>query len=256
MIKGIDISHWQGKVDFPTVKQQGFEFVMIRAAAGNKNGVLYLDNMFETYYQAAKAAGMNVGAYFYASGLFHRPGRGRKEAEYFYHAIKGKTFEYPVALDIECSPSGYNVYTTQNAIDFCEYLENLGYYVTIYASDISGFKNRLCLDVLAAYDKWVARYNETGPQFVQDWGMWQYGGSTNYLANVKVQGVGSGGCDQNYSRKDYAAIIKGAGLNGFAKTNGNMLYNFSAGPVSKGDLQDLCNLAEKQGVPYEYSEVK
>lgn len=254
MIKGIDISHWQGKVDFPTVKQQGFEFVMIRAAAGNKNGVLYLDNMFETYYQAAKAAGMNVGAYFYASGLFHQPGRGRKEAEYFYHAIKGKTFEYPVALDIECSPAGYNAATTQNAIDFCEYLENLGYYVTIYASDISGFKSRLNLAGLTAYDKWVARYNTTGPQIVQDWGMWQYGGSTNYIANVKVQGVESTACDQNYSRKDYAAIIKGAGLNGF-KTETVKLYQFVSGNVTKGDLESYVELAEKQGVVYTVKEV-
>lgn len=254
MIKGIDISHWQGKVDFPTVKHQGFEFVMIRAAAGNKNGILYLDNMFETYYRAAKAAGMNVGAYFYASGLFHQPGRGRKEAEYFYHAIKGKTFEYPVALDIECSPAGCNAATTQNAIDFCEYLENLGYYVTIYASDISGFKSRLNLAALTAYDKWVARYNATGPQIVQDWGMWQYGGSTNYLANVKVQGVESAACDQNYSRKDYAAIIKNAGLNGF-KTETVKLYQFVSSNITKGDLESYVELAEKQGVAYTVKEV-
>lgn len=254
MIKGIDISHWQGKVDFPTVKQQGFEFVMIRAAAGNKNGILYLDNMFETYYQAAKAAGMKVGAFFYASGLFHQPGRGRKEAEYFYHAIKGKTFEYPVALDIECSPAGYNAATTQNAIDFCEYLENLGYYVTIYASDISGFKSRLNLAALTAYDKWVARYNTTGPQIVQDWGMWQYGGSTNYIANVKVQGVESDACDQNYSRKDYAAIIKNAGLNGF-KAETVKLYQFVSGNITKGDLESYVELAEKQGVAYTVKEV-
>lgn len=254
MIKGIDISHWQGKVDFPTVKNQGFDFVMIRAAAGNKNGNLYLDNMFETYYQAAKAAGMNVGAYFYASGLFHVAGRGRKEAEYFYNAIKGKIFEYPVALDIECSPAGYNTATTQNAIDFCEYLEKLGYYVVIYASDISGFKSRLNLDSLSAYDKWVARYNTSGPQIVQDWGIWQYGGSTNYLANVKVQGVESSACDQNYSRKDYAAIIKNACLNGF-KNEAVKLYKFVSGYVTKGDLESYIELAEKQGVPYTAEEV-
>lgn len=254
MIKGIDVSHWQGKVDFPTVKKQGFDFVMIRAAAGNKNGILYLDNMFETYYQAAKAAGMNVGAYFYASGLFHVAGRGRKEAEYFYNAIKGKTFEYPVALDIECSPVGYNTVTTQNAIDFCEYLENLGYYVVIYASDISGFKSRLNLDSLTAYDKWVARYNTSGPQIVQDWGIWQFGGSTNYLASAKVQGVESAACDQNYSRKDYAAIIKYAGLNGF-KNESVKLYKFVSGYVTKGDLESYIELAEKQGVPYTAEEV-
>lgn len=254
--KGIDISHWQGAIDFARVKQQGFSFAIIRATAGNKNGVLYADENFENYYVHAKNAGLHVGTYHYASGQFHRPGWGVKEAEHFYNAIKGKSFEYPVVLDVECSPAGYKDATTQNTIEFCNYLENLGYYVAIYASDLSGFKERLNLSALVAYDKWVARYNTTGPHYVTDFGMWQFGGSTNYISNVKVQGVSSAACDQNFAYKNYPQIIKNAGLNGFDKTNGHNLYNFSAGPVSKGDLQDLCDLAAKQGVPFEYSEVR
>ena len=126
--------------------------------------------------------------------------------------------------------------------------------MVIYASDISGFKSRLTLASLTAYDKWVARYNTSGPQIVQDWGMWQYGGSTNYLANVKVQGVESAACDQNYSRKNYATIIKKAGLNGF-KPETVKLYQFATSNVTKGDLESYIELAEKQGVPYTVKEV-
>lgn len=255
--KGIDVSHWQGNIEFAKVKYQGFSFIIIRATAGNKNGVLYGDESFESYYNDAKAAGLNVGAYHYASGQFHQPGRGVKEAEHFYNAIRGKTFEYPIALDVECSPAGCKLTTTQNAIDFCNYLEELGYYVVIYASDISGFKERLDVSRLSTYDKWVARYNTDGPKYIpeSDVGLWQYGGSTNYLANVKVQGVSSAACDQDFAYKNYPEIIRAAGLNGLSGAAAVKLYNFSAGPVSKGDLQDLCELAQKQGVPYCYQEV-
>lgn len=253
--KGIDISHWQGNVNFETVKAQGFDFVIIRCGAGNANGVLYADEKFNSYYEAAKAAGLNVGTYFYASGQFHTAGRWLKEAEYFANLIAGKQFEYPVAIDIECSPAGYAQTTTDNAIALCEYLEKLGYYVTIYASDLSGFKSRLQLDRLEKFDKWVARYNLTGPQYVKTFGMWQYGGSTNYINNVKVPGVESAACDQNYSYKDYPSIIKNAGLNGFKTANSPKLYKVTCGPVSKGDLDQYIALAKTQGVPYETQEV-
>lgn len=257
---GIDVSHWQGDINFATVKAQGFDFVMIRAGAGNANGVLYKDERFEEYYTAAKSAGLNVGAYFYASGQFNKAGRGATEAAYFAQLIVGKQFEFPVALDVECSPAGYAETTTDNTIAFCDYMESLGYYVTIYASDLSGFKSRLEVSRLSPYDKWVARYNSTGPQYVQAFGMWQYGGSTNYIRNVKVPGVSSAACDQDYAYKDYPTIIKAAGLNGF--TNGNTpatgvkLYKFTSGNVTAGDLEQYKDLAEKQGVPYTVEEVK
>ena len=260
IMMGIDISHWQGNVNFQTVKQQGFDFVMIRAAAGNANGVLYLDSCFETYYNAAVAAGLHVGAYFYASGQFHKAGRGLAEAKYFLQVISGKKFDMPVALDVECSPAGYNTITTDNAIAFCDYLESMGYYVSIYASDISGFKSRLDLSRLAPYDKWVARYNTTGPQYVKDFGMWQFGGSTNYLRNVKVPGVSSSACDQNYAYKDYPLIIRESGLNGYTVGETSTatpvkLYTFTSGNVTVGDLEQYKELAKKQGVAYTIKEV-
>lgn len=259
VMMGIDISHWQGNVNFQTVKAQGFDFVIIRAGAGNANGVLYKDERFEDYYAAAVSAGLHVGAYFYASGQFHKAGRGATEAAYFARLITGKQFDFPVALDVECSPAGYAEITTDNAITFCDYLERLGYYVTIYASDLSGFKSRLDLSSLVAYDKWVARYNSTGPQYVKDYGMWQFGGSTNYLRNIKVPGVSSAACDQDYAYKDYPSIIKAAGLNGYKNGNtpatGVKLYKFTSGSVTAGDLEQYKELAEKQGVPYNVQEV-
>ena len=80
---------------------------------------------------------------------------------------------------------------------------------SIYASDISGFQERLDLSRLTAYDKWVARYGSK-PQYVKSFGIWQYSDSG------KVAGIGPE-VDLDESYMDYPAIIKGKGLNGFKK---------------------------------------
>ena len=255
MEKIIDVSKWQQKIDFGKVKKAGFTGVMIRAGFGNKNGYLYPDECFERFYADAVSAGMHVGAYFYTSGLFHQAGRGAKEAAYFLGLIKGKKFDLPIACDIELSPVGYRTATSKNAIDFCKYLENAGYYVMIYASDISGFKSRLDINMLNAYDKWVARYNKTGPQYVKDWGIWQYGGSMNFLAHVHVDGVYSTACDQNYMRRGYPDIIKRVGLNGYQKqASAAKLYSFTADNISAGDKEKFVALANELQIKSEVKE--
>ena len=236
----IDVSKWQQKIDFEKVKKAGFTGVMIRAGFGNKNGYLYPDECFERFYADAVSAGMHVGAYFYTSGLFHQAGRGAKEAAYFMGLIKG---------------NGYRTETSKNAIDFCKYLENAGYYVMIYASDISGYKSRLDVNMLNAYDKWVACYNKNGPQYVREWGIWQYGGSTNYLAPVHVDGVYSTACDQNFMRRDYPDIIKRAGLNGYKKqASVTKLYSFAVDNISAGDKEKFVALANELQIKSEVKE--
>ena len=255
MEKIIDVSKWQDKIDFAKVKKAGFTGVMIRAGFGNKNGYLYFDKCFERFYADAVNAGLHVGTYFYTSGLFHQPGRGAKEAAYFVGVIKGKKFDLPIACDIELSPVGYRTETSKNAIEFCKYLENAGYYAMIYASDIGGFKFRLDVNMLKAYDKWVARYNKDGPQYVTDWGIWQYGGSTNYLAPVHVDGVYSSACDQNYMRRDYPNIIKQAGLNGYTKqASATKLYSFAVDNISAGDKETFVALANDLLIKSEVNE--
>lgn len=86
-------------------------------------------------------------------------------------------------------------------------MESWGYYVGIYASDISGFKSRLYLDDLKAYDKWVARYG-SAPKYVPSYGMWQYSSSGS------VPGI-NGRVDMDYSYNDYPSIMKKKHLNGF-----------------------------------------
>jgi hypothetical protein len=214
--KGIDVSHWQGSIDFAAVKSAGFDFVIIKA--GGADAGYYKDSQFERYYADAVAAGLDVGAYYFTGKAFCTAAQGKIEAQQFLNIVRGKKFSYPLEADIEAVPtSAGRSAITDAAVAFLSTLEQAGYYAGVYASDISGFKERLDDSRLAAYDHWVARYTANGPQYVKEYGLWQYGGSINKLRSVKVAGVSSAACDQNYAYKDYPAIIKAAGLNGYTK---------------------------------------
>ncbi len=253
MIKGIDVSHWQGKIDFAKVKSAGFSFVIIKA--GGADCGMYTDKCFETYYKDAVAAGLGVGAYYFTSKFFSTKAQGVKEANHFLKIIKGKKFDYPVWCDVEAVPISagrYNI--TKAACGFCDTMEKAGYYCGIYASDISGFKSRMILENLAKYDKWVARYNTDGPQYVQTYGIWQYGGSANCKASPKVTGVTSAECDQNFAYKDYPSIIKKARLNGFEDSdNIKKYYIVSTDIMTEGDKNAVTKLLDDLRIKYSIS---
>ena len=206
-IQGIDVSHWQGVIDWAKVKASGIQFAIIKA--GGSDAGLYKDSKFEKNYAAAKAVGMPVGCYYFVGKQCHTAEKGKEEAKHFLSLIAGKQFEYPVSLDLEGPVAATKQGNTDAAIAFCEEMEKAGYYINIYGSDISGFKDRMDLSRLGAYDKWVARYGSK-PKHVQEYGMWQKSSSGS------VAGI-SGRVDMDEAYKDYPAIIKAAGLNGFAK---------------------------------------
>ena len=256
--KGIDVSAWQGVIDFSKVKAAGYNFVMMRAGLANVNGTAAKDTNFESYYAAAKKVGLPVGAYFFTSSAFYTRAQGVREAKSFINLIKGKQFEYPVAVDIEAvaTSRGKNA-ITEAAIGFCDTMEKAGYYVAIYASEISGFKERLNTYMLSAYDKWVAKYSKTAPTSLS-YGMWQYGGSTNYINSAKVPGVSSAACDQDYSYKDYPSIIKSGGFNGFSKEpvtpSAPVMSTITVGPMTSGDKESIIKLAETLKLNYTVKE--
>lgn len=212
-IKGIDISYHQGDFNLQNAKNQGYNFAILRAGyTGYGDGVSKAkDTQFENNYAKAKAIGLPVGVYYFTIAKTYQ--EGVDEANWLYeNCLKGKQFEYPIFIDVEDDAGGKKYLrkagkeaTTQGIIGFCETLENKGYYVGIYGSDISTFKDMVILDKLKAYDKWVARYEGKKPSFVKEYGMWQYSDSNDL--------------DKDIAYKDYPAIMKANGLNGFAKAN-------------------------------------
>lgn len=207
MIKGIDISHWNGSIDFDKVKASGVEFVLIKAGGSDKG--FYTDPMFITNYNKAKAAGLFVGAYYFAGKNFRGVEAGMADAHRFIAILNGLKFEYPVYVDIEAQENRYKEQITDAAIAFCNMLESAGYFVGIYASDIAGFKNKLNHDRIKSYAHWVARYGEE-PEVCKNYGIWQYS------SKGRVPGI-IGSVDLDLSAVDYAKTITEKGFNGYEK---------------------------------------
>lgn len=222
MIKGLDISSYQNGINFDAIKNADINFLILRAGyTGWGTGVNYnKDNSFENFYYQAKQRSINVGTYWYSCANTRE--KGIAEARYMYeNCLKGKQFEFPIYIDVEDTHHQVNNKrgVTDAIIGFCEYLENLGYYVGVYASDISGFCDKIYLNELNAYDKWVARYGSE-PKFVNTYGMWQT------TSSGKINGYNDNlDCDIAY--KDYSSIIKNAGLNGFSKSSTNNTTNIN-----------------------------
>lgn len=206
-IKGIDVSRYQGSIDFKKVKASGVEFVMLRCGTGYGHKP-YKDSKFETYYKQAKAAGLKVGTYFYSYAASTT--QARQEAMWVLDWIKDKTFEYPVVFDMEersVSKLG-RAKVSAIAIAFCSTVQAAGYYVSIYSSK-SWIESYYIPEVSAQYDIWVAQW-ASRCTYKGSYGMWQY------TSEGSVPGI-KGNVDCDIAYKDYAAIIKKAGLNGFKK---------------------------------------
>lgn len=208
MIKGIDVSHWQNLIDFERVKAAGFDFVIIKA--GGSDYGFYTDKMFKTNYAKAKAAGLKVGAYYFVGKKFLGEYNGAADGARFVELLKGMQFEFPVFLDVETTDIRLKKEATDAAIAFCDVLEKAGYFVGIYGSDVSGFKERLEHDRLKKYTHWVARYGSKEPEQCPEWQIWQFS------SKGTVPGI-SGSVDLDVSKIDYINIMKERGLNGFPK---------------------------------------
>lgn len=168
--QGIDISRWNIITSFKEVKDSGIDFVIIRI--GGSNGGLYKDPKFELYYKAAKLAGLKVGAYYDTGADFIDSAHGYIAAEHCLTLLQDHEFEYPIFMDIETAATVYKKGITDAAIAFGSKLESNKYYVGIYASDISGFHDRLEIERVKRFSLWVARYGKK-PEYVAEYAMWQ-----------------------------------------------------------------------------------
>ena len=206
MIKGIDISVYQQNIDFAKIKQSGIDFVIIRAGYGKVAN--QKDKLFESHYAGAKKAGLNVGCYHYTYAK--SVSEAEQEASVFLEWIKGKTFEYPIYFDIEDKSlqTLNKQLLTDITLAWCGKVQSAGYYVGIYANP-DWFTNRLDLERLKGFDKWLAHWVAVPKWRNEFGGLWQYG-----LTNVDGY---SGEIDGDYSYRDYEKTIKSLGLNGFKK---------------------------------------
>ena len=203
--KIIDVSTWQGNIDWSKVKADGVQGAIIRAGFGKVAS--QKDNKFERNYTNAKAVGMPIGAYWYSYAT--SVADAKKEAQVCLSILKGKQFEYPIYYDLE-DPSmtgcGKSV-LTQIATTFCETLESAGYYVGIY-SNPNWLKNYLNYNTVKKYTLWLAHWGVSEPSY--ECGLWQYSSSGS------VSGI-SGRVDMNWGYQDFPTEIKNGKFNGFGE---------------------------------------
>lgn len=202
MLDIIDVSRWQGDIDWAKVKASGkVGGVMIRAVS-TKNGELYVDPMFEKNYAGAKAAGLPVGVYYYTQAVTE--GLARKELNLLKTCLEGKTFELPIAVDVEDNRLKSLPATELTKLVKMELkeIEKLGVYAILYT--YSNFADyNLNMWQLSEFDLWIADYRSKRP--TRKHGMWQYSSKGN------VAGV-NGVVDMNHVYKDYPGILQKAGL--------------------------------------------
>jgi len=204
LLKGIDVSYAQGVIDWEKVKASGLvDFAILRAGYGKETS--QVDKQFERNYAACKQLSIPVGVYWYSYAT--TAAEAEQEANVCLQTIQGKQFEYPVAFDIEearCLPQADALSTV-----FCTALENAGYYTAIYTFK-SALESNFSAAVKNRYDIFLSHIGVQQTDYAGSYGLWQYSW-TGCIPGI------SGDVDLDYAYKDYPAIIKTAGLNGFTK---------------------------------------
>lgn len=236
--KGIDVSAWQGVINWDAVKASGIKWAIIKAG-GSDDGI-YTDSKFERNYSECKRVGIPVGAYWFVGKGCITTTDGEADAERFLKLLKGKQFEFPVYMDCEVTSPNNKKGATDAAIGFCRKLEKEGYYAGIYGSTYSTFQSRLDDSRLTGFAHWVAQYADSCTYW-GDYGIWQYS-SGGYVGGI------SGRTDMNLCYVDYPAKIKERGLNGFKKTATSQNKTVSTDKKVKYPLLKVDGIFGKQSV--------
>lgn len=194
---GIDVSRWNGKIDWNAVKNSGVSYVIIRCGyRGSSEGKLIEDPNFNQNLQGAINAGLKVGVYFFTQAVDEI--EAVEEASYVLEKIKGYNISYPVFLDVE--PSGGRgdkidkASRTAVCKAFCETIQRSGYTAGIYANK-TWLTEKMDSGSLGAYKIWLAQYS-AAPSYTGRYDLWQY------KATGRVSGI-SGDVDMNLSYLGY-----------------------------------------------------
>lgn len=203
-IAGIDISKYQGDIDWDAVKEAGFDFVMIRCAyRGYVTGSLNEDESFEDNIEGALDAGLKVGVYVFSQAL--DVDEALEEAEFVLDLIEDYDVSYPVVYDWEVviDEDGDTARTkyitpeqlTANLLVFSERIAMEGYTPMVYCNKKTAVW-KYDLSRLDGIEMWYAEYSDV-PDYFYHFDMWQYS-SKGAVPGIK------GNVDLNISFKDYS----------------------------------------------------
>lgn len=207
----IDVSRYQGAIDWAQVAAAGYKGAMLKTVSTNhklskRADGLYIDPTFETNYRNAKAAGLDVGVYYYTYATSEA--MADAELALLRQAVRGKELTLPVAVDVEDNRLG-NL-DKQSLTDLAAYalheVEQLGFYAQLYT--YTSFANAHLFvggAALHPYDVWLADYTGKTPKVGFKYNAHQH------TSKGRVPGI-SGNVDLNVTTLNYPKIIRKKGL--------------------------------------------
>ncbi|MDE5946384.1 MAG: glycoside hydrolase family 25 protein [Oscillospiraceae bacterium] len=200
-IFGIDVSQYQGDIDWRKVAESGVKFAFLRAGVRTYGGgEIHIDDNFQKNAQEALANGIDIGVYFFSQAISKE--EAIEEADFLIDTIRGYNIKYPVVFDWEiimddtARTDGVSVDILADCCTvFCERVKSAGYKPMIY-QNLRTSLLKLDLLRLKDYEFWLAQYNEK-PTYIYDYQIWQY------ASDGTVPGI-EGDVDLNISFKDYS----------------------------------------------------
>lgn len=200
----IDISKWEGEIDWQKVRNSGIHHAILKIGSGDHNGEGFKeDSLFETNYKNAVEHGISCGVYFFSYAVTAE--EAKREAFFCLdlldkYDLTSRDLFFPVAFDMEYDKALQTGRRncTNMTLAFCETIKEAGYEPMIYSS-ASYLEDKLIYREIKDYKLWVAHYEAVGPDFGKPYVMWQYS------ENGQVDGVNDL-CDMNYWYTNYIEV--------------------------------------------------
>lgn len=205
----IDVSRYQGTIDWAQVAAAGYKGVMLKTVSTNRKlskraDGLYIDPTFETNYRNAKAAGLDVGVYYYTYSTSEA--MADAELALVREAVRGKELTMPVCVDVEENKlKQLSTLDLSNLTAYAlEQVERMGFYAQLYT--YTGYKYELDMARLSSrWDVWLADYTGKTPNVTFNYNAHQH------TSKGAVPGI-SGNVDLNVTTLNYPRIIRKKGL--------------------------------------------
>ena len=209
----LDVSRYQGKIDWEKVKADCVQGAFLKTVSTNSSfGGIYIDPYFEYNYAECKRLGIPVGVYYYTYA--QTKDVADKELAKFKEAVQGKSFELPLVVDVE--DNLLKPLSADELTDLIEYalntIESWGCYAMLYTY-LNYSNTELNMTRLAKYDLWLAAYRNERPSKPEH-NLWQF------TSSGSVNGI-EGNVDMNYAYKNYPNMIANAGLNNLTQLAGD-----------------------------------
>ena len=177
--QGIDVSLWQGSIDFSSVRESGIEVVYIKSSEGQS----YIDPYFERNYSNAKANGLKIGFYHYVTARTVE--QARTQANFFASVVQGKEIDCRLAMDFESFGNLSVSEINEISIAFLETLKASANTEVVIYSDTSNARS-IFSDALTVYPLWVANYGVSEPGNNGKWDTWV---GWQYTSTGTVSGI-------------------------------------------------------------------